>query len=790
MRHFAVMAFAFAWTLNASGQIDDKFWFVAPEVTSLHEDAPVRVRIATFDLPAEVELSMPANAGFTPLQVSIPAGGASTIDLTPFLAEVENQPFNEVLNKGLLLQSSTAISAYYEVGQSLNTDIFALKGENGLGTSFHLPFQTFANNNYPSSPAGFDVVATEGNTVVTITPSQDLVGHPAGTPFQVALPEAGSTYSARAADPSAAAHPVGTTVTSDKPVAITIHDDSANSSFFGVCYDLMGDQLVPDDLLGTEHIVVSGFLSPHDRLQILATEDNTTISVDGTAVATLEEGEAHEHILNTPSAFIQSTSPVAIWQTTGFGCEFGGALLPHVECTGSKSAVFVRSTGETMRFNIIVPAGGENDFLFNGSAGVLNAPGTPFWPVPGNPNWMFAQVTTLEGQMPVGQATRIENTTTEFHVGIINGGGDTGTRYGYFTDYGALKYQAVDQSLNPCLGDSLVLEVDSVENGLYQWTGPNGFESIGLTTVELGESELSDAGLYVIQGYNGECPIQNDTIEVVVHNPLPAPVLSDDFVTCEGLTVAFGADVENVVWTGPGGFESEGQFVTLLNTSTDDAGTYVATIVDPHCPAAASAIVVDVETEEDLSFTWEDELVICPGDEAWITLPAALAADNPSVEWFWQSDPGADPVQVSGGLSFAVEEVGTYFAESTSEGPCPTIGSGVIEVQPADCKLVVPNVITPGNDDKNNRFSVRNLDQFPYSTVRIYNRWGAEVYRNDDFGSTSGWLPSDDVSAGMYYFVLHIARQEEPISIETAEGTTTYAAFGPIDLHGSITVIK
>ena len=84
MKHFAVMAFAFAWTLNASGQIDDKFWFVAPEVTSLHEDAPVRVRIATFDLPAEVELSMPANAGFTPLQVSIPAGGASTIDLTHF----------------------------------------------------------------------------------------------------------------------------------------------------------------------------------------------------------------------------------------------------------------------------------------------------------------------------------------------------------------------------------------------------------------------------------------------------------------------------------------------------------------------------------------------------------------------------------------------------------------------------------------------------------------------------------------------------------------------------------
>ena len=292
-----------------------------------------------------------------------------------------------------------------------------------------------------------------------------------------------------------------------------MHDDSANSGSFGQCSDLMGDQLVPDDLLGTEHIVVAGYLSPHDRLQILATEDNTTITVDGGFVATLQEGQAHEYVLAAPSAFIQSTSPVAIWQTTGFGCEFGGALLPHVECTGSKSAVFVRSTSEAMRFHLIVPAGGENDFLFNGQPGPLSPTNISYFPVPGNPDWMFAQVTTLEGQMPVGQPTRIENTTSEFHMGIINGGGNSGTRYVYITDYGALKNGTDNQSVNLCIGDPLVMAVDSVENGLYQWAGPNDFEFSGFV-VDLGESELSDAGLYVVQGYDGECPIQNDTISV------------------------------------------------------------------------------------------------------------------------------------------------------------------------------------------------------------------------------------------------------------------------------------
>ena len=143
----------------------------------------------------------------------------------------------------------------------------------------------------------------------------------------------------------------------------------------------------------------------------------------------------------------------------------GGAQLPSVKCTGSTSTVFVRSTSETMRLNILVPNGGQGDFLFNGNAGVINAGN--FAVVPGNTDWMFAQVTTLEGQIAVEAATRIENTSTPFHLGIINGGASSGTRFGYFSDYGALKYQTSYQQLNPCLGDPLELAVNPIENGLY-----------------------------------------------------------------------------------------------------------------------------------------------------------------------------------------------------------------------------------------------------------------------------------------------------------------------------------
>ena len=787
MKNLALFVVLGCLGMSSWAQVDTEFWFVAPEVTATHGDSPVLLRFATFDAPADVVVDMPANGNYGVYNLTIPANSAVSIDLTDSLSWYENQPFNEVLDKGLHITSTTSISAYYEVNMGNNPDIFALKGDNALGTSFHLPFQNFTNNGF-STTSGFDIVATEDNTVVTITPSQDLVGHPAGVPFDVVLPVAGSTYAARAAGSESFQHATGTTVTSNRPVAVTLHDDSASGAMFGGgCLDLMGDQLVPDDVLGTEYVAVHGYLGGHDRLQIVATTNNTSVSVDGAVVAVLQAGESHSHELNTPSAFIESSAPVAVWQSTGFGCELGGAQLPSVKCTGSNSTVFVRSTPETMRLNVLVPAGGQNDFLFNGNPGVLTA--GMFAPVPGNTNWLFAQVTTLEGLIQVGQATRIENTSTIFHLGIINGGASSGTRFGYFSDYGALKYQAVNQTLHPCIGDLLTLEVDPIENGLYEWTGPNNFSATGIQ-VDLGAASLVDSGTYVVQGFTGECEIENDTIEVVLHSPLPAPGLSGDLEACEGLTVTVGADVETVTWTGPNGFTSEGQYVVLPNLTTADAGVYVATMVDPYCPVSSDSLTVTVVTEEDLAVVWDDEKEFCPGQELWVNLPGTLAADNPSVEWYWQPNGSADAELISSDLSLLVSDIGTYYAESTTAGPCAVTSEGVVEVTLADCDLVVPNVITPGNDNYNNRFVVTNLSQFENSTIRIYNRWGIEVFRHDDFGSTNGWLPGDDVSAGMYYYVLHIARGDELISITTEEGTTSYTDFGAIDLNGAITVIK
>ena len=48
---------------------------------------------------------------------------------------------------------------------------------------------------------------------------------------------------------------------SDKKIAVTVSDDSVNPVGFSPgsgCFDLLGDQLVPTDVIGKEYIVNKG----------------------------------------------------------------------------------------------------------------------------------------------------------------------------------------------------------------------------------------------------------------------------------------------------------------------------------------------------------------------------------------------------------------------------------------------------------------------------------------------------------------------------------------------------
>lgn len=670
----------FCSVANVMGQVDTEFWFVAPEVWANHGDSPTLLRFATFDNAAVITVEQPANSSFPTQTINVAANSVSSLNLAPWLAQVENKPANTILNFGIHITSTSLIQAYYEVNPSnnLNPDIFALKGENALGTQFYVPFQNYLQNAYTQSTASFDIVATEDSTVIEIIPRKPIVGHVANVPFTIVLNQ-GQTWSGRASWVQANQHPFGTVVTSNKPIAITMSDDSLQGTPYGGCADIMGDQIVPTSIVGTEYIAVKGNLNGPDKVFFIPTEPNTTISVNGNVVFTLNTlTSIYAHTLSANAAYYEASAPVYALHLTGFGCEVGGALLPPIVCTGSQEVAFIRSTNEFIGLKILVPSGGEDDFVFNGNATQITA--GQFNDVPGTGGaWKYANITATTF-VPQLAASRLSNSTSQFHLGIINGGASSGTRYGYFSNYAAQAYvvQVDDNSI--CEGDQLLLESNELIGATYDWTGPNGFSAQG-NSIEFGVVDENDEGAYIISGFVGACPIENDTLNLLVY-PNPAqPEIMGETEVCAGDSLHLETDtLDQVVyqWTGPNGFFPNNPVLSVAETTEEHDGLFTLIINDHGCYSPPTFWDVSV-TPSDTAGIDADDFIICEGNPIILT-----STDEPYESLIW-THPDGSIISVQNGFQMnnTNEDDSGWYVLNASMNDCPMVPDSVwVEVAP------------------------------------------------------------------------------------------------------------
>jgi gliding motility-associated-like protein len=69
--------------------------------------------------------------------------------------------------------------------------------------------------------------------------------------------------------------------------------------------------------------------------------------------------------------------------------------------------------------------------------------------------------------------------------------------------------------------------------------------------------------------------------------------------------------------------------------------------------------------------------------------------------------------------------------------------------------ITIPNVITPNNDGKNDRFVIGNLSLYPKHELVIYNRLGSEVLKTNNY--QQDWQ-AGDLPAGTYFYYLYTER--------------------------------
>jgi gliding motility-associated-like protein len=523
MKKLIVSILLLSLLLNLNAQIDTEFWFAAPEVTELHSDRPIYLKISTLDQAATINVSQPANLSFPAQVINLDAHNSQTIELTGYIDMLENKPYDQILNYGLLITSTSLITAYYEVTGYTNPELFSLKGRNALGKSFLIPAQDYLLTQYDvGGRSGFIIAATEDDTRISITPSNDIVGHLAGITYEIIL-DRGETYSAIAIDPNPEAHLNGSEVISDKPIVITIYDDSMMGTVFNGCADLGGDQIVPINRIGKQYIAVRGFLNPpYDKVFILGIENDTKIFTDGNFFTTIARGETVMYNMGSAgAAFIESSSPVYVLHMSGLDCEIGLSLLPQVQCSGSNEVSFVRSNDWTLYLTLLVKQGGENSFLLNGASGIINA--SSFNAVPGTDGqWMYAQLFMDAVLIPPGTSASVSNSLEEFHLGLIYGQTSIGCSYGYFSDYEYTDIEINANNTEFCQGENLILSANPIPGITYEWKGPNGFTAYGPLAERSSLSE-ADQGFYVLNGLDYNCLVVPDSIYITVH-PSPADI--------------------------------------------------------------------------------------------------------------------------------------------------------------------------------------------------------------------------------------------------------------------------
>lgn len=187
---------------------------------------------------------------------------------------------------------------------------------------------------------------------------------------------------------------------------------------------------------------------------------------------------------------------------------------------------------------------------------------------------------------------------------------------------------------------------------------------------------------------------------------------------------------------GEDGIADDGETTTITATFTDDCGRTTS--------ASVTFTIIDAPF---LGVETGDFVVECQPDSMLLVAQGIGGVGNLSYSW---SNGTAGPATY-----VTIQIPGTYTVTVTDE--CGRTAQDIAQVITI-CDVVIPNVITPNGDGSNDRFEIEGI-LYVSNTVKIYNRWGQEVFFSKNYKNQ--W-DGDDLPDGTYFYEVTVSRREEP----------------------------
>ena len=222
-------------------------------------------------------------------------------------SSAESMGSNVIDNKGIHVTAADPVTVYGLNQIQFTTDAYLGLPATLLGTD-HI---VLGYTGGAGGPSEFQVVASQDDTQLTITPSANASGHPAGTSFTVTLNRL-QTYQLQST--SSATDLSGTLITSSHPIALFGGAVCTNipSTAYTAC-DHVVEQIPATGAWGQNFLTVPlATRTGGDTFRVIARDDDTVVKINGSTVATLARAHIYQAVLPSTSYNVITTSGPAL----------------------------------------------------------------------------------------------------------------------------------------------------------------------------------------------------------------------------------------------------------------------------------------------------------------------------------------------------------------------------------------------------------------------------------------------------------------------------------------------
>ena len=302
-----------------------------------------------------------------------------------------------------------------------------------------------------------------------------------------------------------------------------------------------------------------------------------------------------------------------------------------------------------------------------------------------------------------------------------------------------------------CLGESIVLNEITDPNSTYLWTTAGG----GIVSTDpQPQVSPSETTTYVMTIDNGACDPVMIEITVRVITDYVWTMENADVTLCQGSEVIPFAAAEGVEGTTIWSHNGANGAPVIVNTDM----TFVATFTDNYgCYTKTDSFMVMVvppffinELTAEPDTLYEGEII----DLMVSTEPPVL--EGPSYTWL-VDNVALEETTTNTLMTEApqVDKADVYLYKVIIVDAYGCMAMDTVSVFVKNSAFDMPNVFSPNNDNLNDYFAPVKSDNVAILEFRIWDRWGAKVYDNEN-GNT-GWdgkKGGEDMPSDVYIFYL------------------------------------